>query len=87
MAANFAGLPDLLSRKVEGGLFQLRRDRRKGRIELSANSIHRRNDYNGNAGSDQSVFNRCCSRLVLPEPGKELAHISPRCCLSHRPGS
>ena len=55
-------------------LLELRRYAGKGRVKLRTKPIHNRNDCNGNTGGDQAVFNRRCSRLILPKPDKKLIH-------------
>ena len=56
---------------IEGGLIQLRRDRRKGRIELRAEALHNRNDGNGNPCGDQAILDGGRAGFVTQE-GSEL---------------
>src|ERR1700683_64551 len=45
--------------KKRKGLFQLGRDRPEGSVELGADAFDRRDNDDGNAGSDQAVLDSC----------------------------
>jgi hypothetical protein len=50
-------------------LFQLRRDRGKGRVELRAKALHDADDRNRNTGGDQAILDGGRTGLI----GQELA--------------
>ena len=50
----------------------------EGRLEGASNSLHCRENYNGDASSNQSVLHSRRARLVIPELAKISKHLCPR---------
>jgi hypothetical protein len=50
-----------------GALFQLRRDRRKRSVEFGPKSLYDGDDRDGDAGSDQAIFDGGRGILVVQE--------------------
>jgi hypothetical protein len=63
-AANRGGLCALLGMEI---LVELGRDARERVVELGAQAIDHGDDRDGNAGSDQAVFNGSCPRTIVQE--------------------
>jgi len=68
------------------GSLELRRYARKGGVELTSETIHYRNDRDGDTGGQQAVFNGRRSGLILHEPNKKLRHVDKPWGLPSSPG-
>ena len=55
-------------------LFKLRRNARESRIQLRAETVHRKDDGACNAGGNQAIFNSSSARLCTPEPNEKFPH-------------